>query len=328
MPGSAVVVVLADGGRLPPPLTPVALVTEWSPVGWAAALVVVTAVAYLTGVWRLHRRGVRWPALRTLAFCVGGLGSIAAVTVSGVAAYDTVLFSVHMVQHMVLLMISPVFLALGAPVTLALRTLPHRPRGWLLAVLHSRFARLVTFPLVTFPLFVFSSYVLYFTGLYEATLRNGLLHDLVHVHFLLAGSLFFWPLIGLDPVPGRVAYPLRALLMFASLPFHAILGLTIMQSTTVLAGDYYRSLHLSWVNPLADQQVGGGLLWASGDAVGLLMLGALVVQWIRASEREAARIDRALDREEAQRARDSIRLAGPIGSAGTVARTDESRIGP
>jgi putative copper resistance protein D len=221
-------------------------------------------------------------------------------TLSGLGAYDDTLFSAHMVQHMLLSMIAPIFLALGAPVTLALRTLRPRPRRWLLALLHSRFAKVMTFPIVTFAIFIASPYALYFSGWYEATLTNRLLHELLHAHFLLVGCLFFWPLIGQDPLPGRAPYPLRALTMFLSMPFHAVLGLTIMQSESLLAGDHYRALNLSWVDPVLDQQVGGGLLWGSGDLVSLLMLGALIVQWIKASEREAAREDRRLDRLEAE----------------------------
>jgi cytochrome c oxidase assembly factor CtaG len=284
-----------------PAFTPARLVTASSLLGWPALLLVAAAAGYGYGVYRLRRRGDRWPVGRTLAFVAGGLGSIAVATLSGLAAYDGTLFSAHMVQHMILIMIAPIFLALGAPVTLALRTVPAGPRGVLLSVLHSRVAAVAAFPLVGFALFTLSSYALYFTGWYEATLRSDLLHELVHIHFLAVGCLFFWPLIGLDPVPGRIAYPFRALMMFASLPFHAFLGLTIMQSRQVIAGDYY-ALAAPRVDHLADQAVGGGLLWASGDLVALLMLGVLVVQWMRASEREAQREDRRLDRLEAQQA--------------------------
>ena len=137
-----------------------------------------------------------------------------------------------MVQHMVLSMVAPIFLALGAPVTLALRTLPARPRRRLLAVLHSRVAEVLTFPLVAFGLFVVTPFALYFTGLYRADAASTRwLHELVHAHFIIVGCLFFWPLLGLDPLPGRWPYPARALLMFLSVPFHTVLGLTIMQST-------------------------------------------------------------------------------------------------
>jgi len=283
-----------------PPFSPGVLFTEASVDSWLTVVLLVAGGLYLYGVHRLKARGDHWPVSRTVLFVGCGLGIVAIATLSGLAAYDDTLFSAHMVQHMLLSMIAPIFLALGAPVTLALRTLPQRPRRWLLALLHSRFAKVVTFPILTFGLFVASPYALYFSGWYEATLDNRLLHELLHAHFLLVGCFFFWPLIGLDPLPGRAPYPLRALTMFLSMPFHAVLGLTIMQSTSLLAADHYRSLDLAWVDPVIDQQIGGGLLWASGDLVSLLMLGALIVQWIKASEREAAREDRRLDRLEAE----------------------------
>ena len=90
--------------------------------------------------------------------------------------------------------------------------------------------------------------------------------------------------------------------MVLSVPFHTVLGLTIMQSKTLLAGSYYQTLHLSWVNPAGDQQVAGGILWASGDLVGLTFFAVLFVQWVRTSMREAEREDRRLDRLEAQAA--------------------------
>src|SRR6185312_2158367 len=225
-------------------------------------------------------------------------GGIASVTMTGIGTYDDTLLSVHMVQHMVLSMVAPIFLALGAPVTLALRTLPRKPRAVSLSVLHSRIARVLTFPLVAYGLFVVTPFALYFTGLYELTMRHEWVHELTHAHFIAVGCLFFWPLVGLDPLPGRWPYPARALLMFLSTPFHTVLGLTIMQSKTLLGGDWYPSLHLSWADPAADQVTAGGILWAGGEFVSVTMLAVLVVQWMRQSDREATRIDRKLDREE------------------------------
>jgi putative membrane protein len=294
--------VLAHGGADVPPLTPLALVTLTDPFALAALGLLVTAGLYLWGVLRLRARGHRWPVGRTVAFLVG-LSLLASVTVSGLGAYDTLLLSVHMVQHMVLSMIGPIFLALGAPVTLALRTMSARPRHQLLRVLHSRVARFYTFPIVSFGLFVASPFALYFSGIYRAALENVWVHELVHLHFIAVGCLFLWPLLGLDPLPGRMSYPLRALLMFLSTPFHTVLGLTVMQSVDLLGGDWYPSLELSWADPFDDQRLAGGILWAGGEFVAVAMLGALVIQWMKQAEREARRIDRALDRAEAEEAR-------------------------
>ncbi|MFV2110996.1 cytochrome c oxidase assembly protein [Micromonospora sp. LOL_025] len=303
---AAAVAAPAATAATPPPFTVTSVFTETKLDSWLAVGLVLAAGVYLYGVHRLRVRGDRWPVARTVFFLGPGLGGIAAVTVSGLHAYDTALLSVHMVQHMVLSMISPIFLALGAPVTLALRTLPPRPRKRLLAVVHSRIARIYSFPLVAFAIFVVNPFALYFTDLYRYTLEHVWAHEVVHAHFIMTGCVFFWPLLGLDPLPGRWPYPARALLMLLSVPFHTVLGLTIMQSSTLFGGDWYPSLGLTWSDPWQDQVVAGGILWAGGEFVSVTMLAVLVVQWMRHAEREARRVDRDLDRQEArQRAAES-----------------------
>jgi cytochrome c oxidase assembly factor CtaG len=304
-----------------PPFSAGRLLTEAELLDWATVGLVLAAAVYLWGVYRLRARGDRWPLARTVLFLGPGLGSVAVALVSGLAAYDETLLSAHMTQHMVLSMVAPVFLALGAPLTLALRTLPRRPRRVLLAVVHSRPVTLLAFPLVAFVIFVASPFALYFTELYHLSLDNTLVHEWVHVHFLIAGCLFFWPLLGLDPLPGRWPYPGRVLLMLLMVPFHTVLGLTIYQGKSLLAGDYYPSLGLTWADPAADQQLAGAILWASGELISVAVLGVIVVQWIRASEREARRIDRELDRveaAEAARAAQAAEAAPAAGAAGTA----------
>ena len=293
----------AEEGESVPAITLGRIFSAWTLEWVAIVLILLTATFYLLGVRRLHARGDSWPVVRTLSFCGLGLGTLLVASCSSVATYDTTLLSMHMAQHMLFSMVGPIFMALGAPVTLALRTLPPRGRSMLLAVLHSRAAAVLSFPPVTFVLFVFSPWVLYFSGLYEATLRSPLLHDLMHLHFVVVGCLFFWPLIGVDPVPGKVAYPLRMLMVFATLPFHAFLGVTIMSQEELIAGDWYASLPLesglSWLpDPADDQHLAGGILWGSGDLVGLVLIAVLFTQWVRSSMREAEREDRRLDRLE------------------------------
>ena len=195
-----------------------------------------------------------------------------------------------MVQHMVLSMVVPLFCALGAPVTLALRTLPRRPRSWLLSVLHSRLAKVLTFPPLTFLLYVISPWALYFTGWYDATLHSTFLHELMHMHLVVVGALFFTPLVGVDPVPGRVSYPFRLLLLILTLPFHAFLGVTIMGQTLLIGHGWYPSLHASmpWLpDAHDDQHLAGGILWGAGDLIGVLLVGVLFAQWVRSSMAEA-----------------------------------------
>ncbi|TNM45189.1 cytochrome c oxidase assembly protein [Nocardioides albidus] len=304
-----------------PPFDAGALLSQW---GIAPLPLIVTVWAtglYVVGVLLLRRRGDVWPVGRSIAWGVGMLAFYLA-TSSGLAAYDTVLLSAHMVQHMVLSMVVPLSLALGAPVTLALRTLPRRPRGWLLAVLHSRLAKVLGFPPLAFGLYVLSPWALYFTGWYDASLRSTYVHEMMHVHLVAVGALFFWPIVGVDPLPGRVAHPFRVLLTVMTLPFHAFLGVTIMGQKTLLGGDWYPSLHDgplgAWLpDPLEDQRLAGGILWGAGDLVGLVFFVVLFVQWVRSSMKEAEREDRRLDRLERQdqRAAPAAQRPAPTESA-------------
>ncbi len=300
------------GSAALPELTARQLLTAWS-VAWIPAIVVAIAAGlYLAGVLRLRARGDSWSPWRTFSFVGCGLGTMVIATQSALGTYDTTLLWVHMVQHMLLAMFVPVFLALGAPVTLALRTLAPGPRRALLAVIHSWPAKVLTFPVVAGALFIATPFVLYFTGLYELTLRNPLLHELNHIHFVVVGCLWYWPLLGLDPMPNRLKAGYRMMAAFAVLPFHAWLGVTVMSATTVIAGDWYYALGRTWgPAPIDDQQIAGGLLWASGDLVALLVVGVIFVQWMKESEREARREDRRLDALDAREARQSASEAGP-----------------
>jgi putative copper resistance protein D len=297
------------GYPMPGPVSPKALLLDWLVEPLYATLVVVAIGAYLAGVLRLHRRGDRWPPLRTVTWIAGWL-VVLFVTSSGLARYGPVMFSVHMIQHMALTMLAPILLVLGGPITLALRAIHpsadpalRGPREWILAIVHSRVSRLLTHPIVALAVYVSSLYAMYFTGIYEVTLRSHLGHLLMITHFLLAGWLFFWILIGIDPAPRQLPYPVRIPLLFASMVFHAFFGVAIMQSQTVLAADWYAALHRTWGGtPLQDQNVGGGIAWAFGEGPSLLVMGALFFQWAKSDEREQRRVDRAADRAEARAA--------------------------
>lgn len=266
------------------------------------SLAVLLAVVYLLAVRRLRLRGDSWSVGRTAAWLTG-CATILIATSSGIGRYAPAMFSVHMGQHMLLSMLAPILLVLGAPVTLALRALPPAgrggapgPREWLLAGVHSPVARWLTHPLVTLPLFVGSYYVLYFSGLFALALPEHWAHLLMQAHFLLVGALFFWPLIGVDPAPRRLPSAARLGIVFASLPFHAFFGVALMSTNAVIGEQWYRGLALPWVpDALADQRLGGGLAWASGELPLVLVIVALLVQWARLDERSARRDDRRAD---------------------------------
>jgi putative copper resistance protein D len=168
-------------------------------------------------------------------------------------------------------------------------------------------------------------FAVYLTGIYQATLEHPVLHELLHAHLLLSGCLFFWPLLGLDPMPHRLAYPFRMLVVFVTLPAHAFLGVAIMSGTTVIAGGYYQALGRTWgASPLTDQHTGGAILWGAGDLVGLLLMGVFLVQWIRADEKVAARVDRAADRAVRER-RDEAELAAYNAALAALAERSRPR---
>ena len=263
---------------------------------------------YLLGVRRLQARGDAWPLGRTVVVRRLGLGTCAVATLSGLAAYDESLFAAHMVQHMLLSMVATVFLALGAPVTLALRTLPRGPRRLLLArAAQPARPRCSRFPLVGWVLFVASPFALYFSGWYEATLEHAGPARAAARALPAVGSLFFWPLLGIDPVPGRVSHPDAD----AARRLHPAVPRLPRRRRHERRARRARADRAAtttwrctrWREAVHQQQVGGGLLWASGDLVGLLFTFTMLFQWMRASEREAAREDRRLDRLEARDAR-------------------------
>ncbi len=289
--------------------------TAWTFEPLPAIMLLLTAGAYLYGVHVLKKRGDKWPPLRTVYFCVLGTGTLAIALFSFLGTYDTVLFWSHMIQHMLLNMIAPVFLVAGAPMTLALRTLPKAPRKWLLAVLHSWVAKIALFPPLTTFLMIASPFALYLTGWYNLTLNNDLAHDTLHIYMVVVGCLFFLPLLGVDPVPIRMPYPIRILLFFLTMPFHAFLGVTIMSSTRLIAEDWYLAFGRTWgLSPLDDQTWAGGLMWATGDITMFFAMFTIFIQWIQDSKREARRIDRKLDREDAMAAkRAAMAVGGAVG---------------
>jgi putative copper resistance protein D len=280
---------------LPPPSLQTALVPSEIDVA-AAVLVVMSAWLYLVGVRRLARRGRRWKPSRTAAF-LGGLGVLVVATQTGIARYDTALFSFHVAQHVLLSMVAPVLLVLGAPVTLALQDAHGSTAATLRKGMRSRAVRVVTHPVTATALFSLSLYVLYLSSLFELSLRNEVVHAWVHVHLVVVGCLFAAAVVGSEPLPGRWSHPLRLLLVGMTIPAHAILGLMLLSADAAVAGDWYESIERTWGGAvLDDQRTGAAMLWAAGELVAVGVAMVVVGQWMVHSEREARRHDLRLDR--------------------------------
>ena len=293
------------GGAIPPAPDALRLLWGWSPNGVGLAVVGLGAALYLSGVLTMHRRGDVWPVGRTISWFLGLL-IVGWATFGGLGVYSHVLFSAHMVSHMMLSMVAPIFLILGAPVTLALRTLPGprqpgevSPRQLLLSFLHSPFSRFVTHPLVGPVLFVGSLYGLYFTPIFNALMHSHLGHSAMEIHFLAVGSLYYYVLVGIDPSPRKLQPLLRFGMLLVTIPFHAFFSIAVMSSNTVFAGEYWRFLHRPYrTDLLADQYLGGGIAWAMGEIPLLIVMGAIFVQWFKSDTRESRRYDRSESNNE------------------------------
>ena len=279
----------------PPPPSLRTLVLGWSPDLVATAWVVAAGALYATGARRLSSRGRPWPAGRTVAFFCG-LAVVVVATSSGLARYDAVLFSAHGAQHVLLGMVAPAFLALGGPVTLALQASSRPTQTALLRLVRSRPAAALTSPVAAWLLFGGTLFALYFTPLFELSLRNDLVHAGVHLHFVAAGAAFCWVAIGVDPVAHRLPHGARLLFVFLAVPVHAVLGLALLGADDLLAGGYYGEVERTWgASARSDQRTGAGVLWAAGELFGVVLTGVVLAQWMRHDERVAAREDRRDD---------------------------------
>ena len=262
--------------------------------------VLITAVAlYIKGVVILSRRGDKWPVGRTVAFALG-ISVIDYATSGGLGVYAKFSFEYHMVAHMALGMIAPIGIVLGAPITLALRTLPQGRnveergiRGTLIALLHSKPAGIFTNPVIILALFDGSLFALYMTPLFGNMMQSHLGHLVMNVHFLLAGILFFHVIIGIDPNPRKVPHIVRIVILFAAMSIHAFFAIALISTSTLIDQGYFLSLKTPWnLDLLADQHAGGSIAWALGEIPILLALVATFIQWMRDDNRETKRIDR------------------------------------
>ncbi|MEU6065241.1 cytochrome c oxidase assembly protein [Streptomyces sp. NPDC047082] len=275
---------------------------EWSADPFFLIACLLGLGLYGWGVVRLRRRGDAWPVGRTVSYALGVL-TIMLVMCTGLNDYGMVMFSVHMVQHMVISMLSPILILLGAPVTLALRALPvagrgrKGPRELLLALLHSRYMRVVTHPGFTIPMFIASLYALYFTPLFDFLMGSKAGHIAMMVHFLAVGVAFFWPIIGVDPGPHRPGHLMRMLELFAGMPFHAFFGIALMMASTPMVETFKNPPAPLGIEALSDQSAAGGIAWAFSEIPSVLVLIALLFQWYSSEQRQAKRKDRAADRD-------------------------------
>jgi putative copper resistance protein D len=291
--------VLAHGAEAPTPSFPSVLL-EWRFDPTAIVPLVLVAGLYAWAVRRVDAAhpGNRHPSHRTWMF-MAGLLAIAVALTSPIEAYEGLLFSVHMIQHMLLELVAAPLLLAGAPITLALRVSSPRVRRGLLAVLQSRVVHVISFPVIAWVLFAAVNWGWHFSTLYDQALENDLLHYVQHATFLGAALLFWWPAIGADPSPWRLPHPMRLFYLFLAMPQNSFLGVALLQTSTVLYPHYVTNGRTWGPSPLEDQHLGGVLMWVMGDMAFLAGMAVVVALWVRYEERRTSRLDARLAAERA-----------------------------
>ena len=287
------------GTATPPPPNLWRLISLYDPDALMIGVLITAVALYIRGVVILTRRGDKWPVGRTVAFALG-ISAIDYATSGGLGVYAKFSFEYHMIAHMLLGMVAPIGIVLGAPITLALRTLPQGRtseergiRGTLISLLHSKPAGVFTNPVSALAIFDGSLFLLYMTPLFGNLMQSHLGHLVMSVHFLLAGILFFHVIIGIDPNPRKVPYIVRIVILFAAMSIHAFFAIALLSSSSILDLGYFASLQTPWnLDLLADQRAAGSVAWAMGEIPILLALVATFIQWMRDDSRETKRIDR------------------------------------
>jgi putative membrane protein len=307
---------LAHGEQAPPPMFP-ALLLAWRLDPLVVVSITLAAVAYLFAARAVNRAHPRNPHPRSRTWCfLGGLAAIGLALSSPIEAYEGVLFSVHMVQHLLLMLVAPPLLLAGGPVTLTLRAASPAVRRGLLWVLHSPVLKAITFPVVTWALFAAVNWGWHFSTLYDQALEVPLLHYLQHATFLGAALLFWWPVIGVDPGPWRLPYPARLFYLFLALPQNSFLGVALLNTGVVLYPHYVTNVRTWGPTPLEDQQLGGILMWVAGDIAFLVGMVLVIWAWMRHEERRSAGLDERLAAERRARGEEPWTPRVPRGQTG------------
>lgn len=258
---------------------------EWTIEPLLLAAIGLAAAAWLVAVARVneaHRR-TPVPAWRSVAF-LGGLLTLFVALASPIDTFADDLFSVHMLQHVLIAFVAAPLLVLGAPGTLLLRVASHGVRrAVLLPMLHSRPVRMLTFPAFTWLLFAVVMWVAHFSPLFELALESDGIHQLEHLAFLVSGFLYWLPAIGSDPLPHRLSSSGRLLYLFLGMPQSSLLGLVIVSQTTVMYPHYVAA------GALADQRLAGTVMWIGGDLISVALIGVAGWLWLQAEARRAQR---------------------------------------
>ncbi|NHB84723.1 cytochrome c oxidase assembly protein [Tessaracoccus sp. HDW20] len=306
-----------------------AIAGTWRPNLLYIAIAVAGIAVYLGALVVVRRRGIAWPLGRTVSWILGWVFAVMA-TSSGLGYYSAPHFGIHMIMHMSLSMLVPVLLALGGPLTLLLRA--GRAGGpvaslhdWVSWLLSWRVSKALYNPLVAFVLFISSYYALYFTDLFQTLMRYHWGHQLMNVHFLVVGYIYYSLIIGVDRGPKPLPHIAKLGMAMAAMPFHAFFGVILMNGRSIIGQDFYRMLDIPWADLPAAQELGGGVAWAGGEIPSLLVVVALGIQWARQDRKEAARRDRHMDTGRDTEYEDYNAMLAALAERGTDKREGSGR---
>jgi putative membrane protein len=304
-------------GQAPVEPTPAILLEGWSFTVDVWLPVILAALIYWVMYSQVNRLHPANPVPRgRLWSWMAGLGAIVLGLASPIEFYDTTLFSVHMVQHLLLTFLAAPLLVLAAPITLLLRwASPEARHRFILPVLESRVVRVVSYPMVAWVLFAGVMWFSHFSPLFDAALDDFGLHRLEHALYLVSSLLFWWPVVGADPSPHRLSYPARIMYLALGMPFSSLLGLVIFSASQPLY-PHYVDLVRDWgPTVLEDQALAGGIMWVGGDGAFVLALILAVAAWLRHEERENRREDARLARRRASASAAAVSAASTSATA-------------
>jgi putative copper resistance protein D len=292
------------------PLTSHTAFTEWQFAPVVSASVALLALLYLYGMWRVHRRHPArpWPLIRAGSF-FAALGVVVVATQSSIGAYDDDLFSVHMIQHLLLIMVAPALLVAGRPVMLLLHASRNPLHRWTKAVIRSRVVSALTCPPVAAVLYAVVIVGTHLTGFMNVTLRHEGVHDAEHVLYLVTGYLYFLPMLGSEPIRWKMSFPTRFLFLALSMPVDTFVGVVLMEANHELFPAYGETGRTWGPSLISDLHAGGAIMWAGGDAIMFFLMLCVFVAFLR-DKRAHESMGTWLEGARSQAFNDSIALAG------------------
>jgi cytochrome c oxidase assembly factor CtaG len=293
-----------------PPLTGHTAFSQWEFAPVVTVGVAVLTVLYLVGVLRVRRDHPArpWPWLRTLAF-LAGLATIVLATQSSIGAYDDTLFSVHMIQHLMLIMIAPVLLVAGRPVMLLLHASRNPVHRWTMRVVRSRVVTALTCPPVAAGIYGATIVVTHLTSFMNVALLHQNVHDAEHLLYLVAGYLYFLPVLGSEPIKWKMSFPTRFVLLALSMPFDTFVGVVLLETDHEPFSAYAHTGRTWGPSLLSDLHLGGAIMWVGGDGIMFVLVVCVFMVFLR-DRRAHATMGDWLENARRQSFAESTALAG------------------